>query len=379
MSRWTVFFRSILKKIVHRVTSLKDTIKKLIHSNTLPTAESALFCLQKYHPNPGNSCWKENDVGNKTRSCMLSVIIPAYNVEKYIEACLESVLNQDVSFSYEIIVVNDGSTDRTPWILKKYESNNKVKIIHQTNQSLSVARNTGIEYARGEYLCFVDSDDEIAENSLAVLMNVVLEHQAMLVVDSYSQCLRNGTVLYSKLLPDQKAEGISLPGYAWANVFHHSVFDNLRFPEGYWFEDSIMAQIVHPMCVQSTYTSSYVCYKYYVNENGITSSAKNNIKSIDSLWITMQLLEDMKKFNLSYTQSSYEHFLSMVNLTYHRTKCLSVEVAQYIFVIQKMLMDCYYDGFKTQSGRRYQLIENALCESDFKKYVLACELSIKRK
>ena len=134
-----------------------------------------------------------------------------------------------------------------------------------------------------------------------------------------------------------------------------------------------MAQIVHPLCGDSIYTISDICYHYYVNEHGITSSAQGKPKSLDSLWITMRLLEERKKFHLAYAQDSYSYFLSMVNLTYHRTRNLSPEVAKSIFVVQRMLLERYYSGFQyTGSGKKRQ-IEAALRTNNYQKYVAACE------
>lgn len=106
---------------------------------------------------------------------MVSVIIPIYNVEEYLEACLDSVLNQTYD-SYEIIAVNDGSTDNSAMILAKYaEKNQKIKVITINNQGQSVARNIGISAANGEYLIFLDSDDQISKNTLEICVRNIIE------------------------------------------------------------------------------------------------------------------------------------------------------------------------------------------------------------
>ncbi|MGL4362387.1 MAG: glycosyltransferase family 2 protein [Cellulosilyticaceae bacterium] len=93
--------------------------------------------------------------------CKVSIIVPVYNVEDYLEECLESAINQSLK-DIEIIAVDDGSTDKSSDILKKYEKlHSNVKVITQQNKGLSAARNTGIEYAKGEYIYFLDSDDYI--------------------------------------------------------------------------------------------------------------------------------------------------------------------------------------------------------------------------
>ena len=110
---------------------------------------------------------------------LLSVIVPVYNGEKYIARCLDSLLNQDLDHkSYEIIVINDGSKDHTIAIIENYKKYNKNIIsVSQVNQGQSVARNKGIELAKGEYIYFVDGDDYIAENTLKTITIMALNNQ----------------------------------------------------------------------------------------------------------------------------------------------------------------------------------------------------------
>lgn len=91
----------------------------------------------------------------------ISVIIPVYNCEKYLNKCVDSVLNQTYT-NYEIILIDDGSTDRSSEICDKYEKvSKKVKVLHQKNSGVSQARNNGVDIAEGKYICFLDSDDYI--------------------------------------------------------------------------------------------------------------------------------------------------------------------------------------------------------------------------
>ena len=102
----------------------------------------------------------------------LSVIIPVYNVEEYIGECLESILNQPFK-DFEIICINDGSTDNSLEVLKKYkDKDERIIIIDKKNEGSGIARNTGINIARGDYLFFIDGDDGIEENSQDVLLSI---------------------------------------------------------------------------------------------------------------------------------------------------------------------------------------------------------------
>lgn len=102
----------------------------------------------------------------------ISIVLPVYNVEKYLVRCLDTILDQTFKLDYEVICVDDGSTDNSGKILDKYAKKNpKIKVIHQENLGLSEARNTGLKHVKGKYTMFIDSDDFIAKNALEGLYN----------------------------------------------------------------------------------------------------------------------------------------------------------------------------------------------------------------
>lgn len=104
---------------------------------------------------------------------LISVIVPVYNVRRYLRQCLESLASQDYP-SFEIVLVDDGSTDGSGRICDEYATRNKrFSVVHQSNAGLSAARNVGLAHAHGRYVSFVDSDDWVAENYLSMLMTAV--------------------------------------------------------------------------------------------------------------------------------------------------------------------------------------------------------------
>jgi len=106
---------------------------------------------------------------------LVSVIVPVYNAEKYIEECIESILNQ-VYESIEVIMINDGSTDSSGQICEYYEKkDSRVRCIHSDNRGVSAARNLGIKYSRGDYIHFVDSDDTIDPEMISLLVEAATE------------------------------------------------------------------------------------------------------------------------------------------------------------------------------------------------------------
>lgn len=112
-------------------------------------------------------------------SKVVSIIIPAYNCEKYIQDCINSVLKQ--SYQYiEVIVVNDGSTDKTKQKLKKYNNNKLITIINQDNAGAPMARNMGIRFAKGDYAIFLDSDDWLEKNAISNIMNSIDDYDLVI-------------------------------------------------------------------------------------------------------------------------------------------------------------------------------------------------------
>ena len=112
---------------------------------------------------------------------LISIIVPVYNVEKYLSRCIESILSQSYK-NLELILVDDGSTDLSYEICKKYKAeDNRVIITNQKNAGSSVARNTGLSYAKGEFIGFVDSDDWVLPNMFDVMISKALKHKLNIV------------------------------------------------------------------------------------------------------------------------------------------------------------------------------------------------------
>lgn len=138
-----------------------------------------------------------------------SVVIPLYNKEHYIEATLRSVLNQTCT-DYEVIVVDDGSKDDSLALARKFESD-RVRIIHQENQGVAVARNTGILNAQGEFICFLDADDEWRPEYLSTIQGLTEQYpESAIFVTAYAVNMGNGKINYSTRLEPETG---CLPSY----------------------------------------------------------------------------------------------------------------------------------------------------------------------
>ena len=179
----------------------------------------------------------------------LSVIIPVYNVAEYLQGCIDSVLANDCA-DCEVILVDDGATDGLcPGICDENAARYPalIRVIHQENQGLGGARNTGLEAARGEYVFFVDSDDTIAPDSLKILKEAACKTHAD--IDSFNLYTHDGSgpkelVEISKQydkpfsLEEHPEFLLSLPA-AWARIYRRDLFVNtgIRYPSRVWYED----------------------------------------------------------------------------------------------------------------------------------------------
>lgn len=119
------------------------------------------------------------------RGGLLSVIIPTYNNASYVTQAIDSCINQKTQYLFEVVVVNDGSTDSTGEVLEKYNGKENVRIIKQKNLGLSRARNTSIKAAKGKWLFFLDSDDSVLEGTIEAVMNAAVAHNADIVEGNY--------------------------------------------------------------------------------------------------------------------------------------------------------------------------------------------------
>ena len=165
----------------------------------------------------------------------LSIIVPVYNVEKYIRPCIESIFNQRLDDAdFEVIIINDGSTDRSMEMITDIIGlHQNITVIHQKNQSLSVARNNGIAAAKGEYILMPDSDDLLIENSLKPLLEKALETKVDLVVadfltmtdkeieDFYKEEFKQPELQYKKVVGEQIYLEILNPRqcYVWRTLY----------------------------------------------------------------------------------------------------------------------------------------------------------------
>ena len=178
---------------------------------------------------------------------LISIIVPVYNVEKYLQKCIQSIINQTYK-NIEIILVDDGSKDNSGKICDEFKQiDNRIKVIHKENGGLSDARNAGLKIAKGEYIGFVDSDDYIAQDMFETLYKLAKENNADISIVSFYE-IYNGKVIgvrdFKSLEEMDKIEAMKellidskIQSYAWNKLFKKELFENIEFPTNKNFED----------------------------------------------------------------------------------------------------------------------------------------------
>lgn len=229
----------------------------------------------------------------------LTIVIPVYQTEQTLERCVESILGQSFTH-FDLILVDDGSTDHCPYICDRLSQKDaRIKVIHQRNGGLSHARNTGIKQACGEYITFVDSDDELAPNTLSPLMEDLKKNPHIDILE-YSVLERKGHPKKERLLtfPQKEyqdniaywLEGKAfLHTYACNKIYRRSIFHGVRYPIGKTFEDvyilpRILGIIPHGQTrgeischtnIPRVKTTNMGLYIYHWNKSGITAKAQS--------------------------------------------------------------------------------------------------------
>ena len=233
---------------------------------------------------------------------MISVIIPAFNAEAYIDRCINSLLRQNIT-RIEIIIVNDGSTDATLAKAKKFqEKYSVVQVIDQTNSGLAAARNAGLKVAKGDWIAFVDADDELCDGALEKLQLLATDDVDSVIssIGVYYDSPKINRLDESWYIMKWKGEKHIYPTElfnfhcsASAKLFRKSVIDKigLKFPEGFWYEDWFWHFAFYLLAPNAACLPE-ITYKYYRHSESFTTNESNRVVnySLQHLEITKQII-----------------------------------------------------------------------------------------
>lgn len=285
---------------------------------------------------------------------MISVIIPVYNVENYLNECLDSVYNQKFK-DIEIICVNDGSTDNSLEILQNYaKKDSRIKIITQENHGLGHARNTGLKHATGEYVLFVDSDDILCENALEELYNHVSLNDSDVVIFNFFRY--NGNVYaptgifsdnisekgnmidYTKCTFDYKAikEYVMYDYFAvWFKMYKKEFLDKyeLIFPVGIAYEDVLFQVKSFIYADKISFLPKHLYSYRTANSNSLTSDGS---KIFDIVTVVDSVEEFLKEMSL---YDDFEFEFLMFKIMHYEYKIIVSRGTDYFDFVKKEFID----------------------------------------
>lgn len=262
-------------------------------------------------------------MNNEIKDILISIIVPIYNVEKYVKKCIESIINQTYK-NIEIILINDGSKDTSLSICKDYKNKDKrIKLINQENGGVSKARNKGLNIAKGEYIVFIDSDDYITKNYIEKLLNAAIETGADVVESNYIRIEDSGKIIEKSNIKNYYSknnyeinkgflENIFFKNMLWNKIFKKSVIKNLKFKDYKTSEDFEFLVNVYLNTNIKVNIEDYLYY--YVNRNGSICNQTFSEKTLDVIYAREEVFKLYK--NLNYTNLCEYISLKIINLIY---------------------------------------------------------------
>lgn len=229
---------------------------------------------------------------------LISVVVPVYNVEKYLNRCLDSIVSQTYH-NLEIILVDDGSTDSSLEICEEYaKKDTRIRVFHKENGGVSDARNYGIDYSRGEYVTFVDSDDKVTDDyveflwkltengkykmSVCSLYNLYTDSNRVVTKGNRTRELLSAKQCIEKMCYDDEVDTC-----VYAKMMYRDLFQTIRFPKGKWFED---IGTIYRLFEENTEIACGFSPKYYycIRPDSIVTGSFSE-KKLDMLEMTDQM------------------------------------------------------------------------------------------
>lgn len=249
---------------------------------------------------------------------LISIIVPVYNVERYLDACMISILSQTYS-NIEIILVDDGATDHSGKMCDHYaEVDERVKVIHKENGGLSDARNRGILQAKGEYIGFIDSDDVVSLDFVEYLYKLLKDSSANIAICDLVHCCPNKEIVFeSETLKkiyeseDAIAEMLYQKSFlvsACGKLYRKEYFNETLFPYGILFEDSAVMYKIFDKAKKIVYGNAKL-YGYIHREGSITTK-KFSERDCDILSISEEIMEYMSHRSERLQKAARSYYVS---------------------------------------------------------------------
>lgn len=315
---------SVVKAVIKAIFRAFLKIRMFFHKKkTYPKDEGSAERLNELYPLKAYDLSQSFRKGGKYLYD-LSIIVPVYNSEKYLKQCLDSLLNQKTEYSYEIICIDDGSSDSSSDILDSYH-NEHLYVIHQDNMGISGARNIGLNASRGKYVGFVDNDDYVDYTYVDRLLKSAYGNDLDYLKCSY-EIFNEEKIIEQKQYKDAIKSDMNetgdysnwLHGYMWGGCYKAEIWEGFCFPTGYWYEDMIRNLYLYDCCKKIGSISDIIYHKRQHDSNAaVVLWKKEDIKCLDQLYLIKEL-DGLKK----------QRKITVNNLS---KKALLIEISRYLY------------------------------------------------
>lgn len=329
--------------------------------------------------------YKEQELRNSplNSDIDLSIIVPVYNYASLIKANIDSVLNQKTSYKFELIIVDDGSTDGAQDIVRGYERLPNVKVICQANQGIAGARNTGLNNASGRYIMFVDCDDIVTEDIVETLMSKAVSEDADIVMCAHDLVKQTGDEITS-VVPNVYSQSnlfgyskdatiLNYAGLPWCKVYKRELWESIRFFRGFWYEDTIIHSLLFTQCKKFCYIPK-VCYKYRWYENNFShiQEKRTDIRCLDYYYLLSAILGKADELKITDTDCFYTMLLNHVcAYFYKKVQGMNEDILQAAFIVCRDIVNKYRPSNKVKLPYVLRTAERALIKGDINLWILA--------
>lgn len=362
-----------MKFLLKKITMMKKAVTM--------TFEEAHEVINSKYPHPVSEPVCDNQTVDPDID--VSVIVPVYNYAELIYDNISSILNQKTKYRFELIIVDDGSTDGAGEIIKQFESDPRVRLIYQENGGIAAARNTGLNHAKGKYIMFADCDDIVHDDIIEVLMDEAYRGDYGMVMCGHNLVKERAGKIISVLpnvYPDKNLLGykndneiMNLAGLPWCKVYKHQFWEQVRYFPGYWYEDNIIQFLIFMQKPSYKYVPKVEYeYKWYEKNFSHVQGDSSNIKAVDVYWILIDILEKYKSMRLPTNNAFYTLILTHLSLYYYSCiNQLEDTLVTALFELGRELYSEYKPANKVKLPYMLRQIEKAFDDNNIELWRLA--------
>ena len=361
MSSFKRFISAVSSRL--GISSLLISILAPFHKKIISLDyEKAYDILNSYSPKPPCSLDVNNTI-EPVPKYDLQIIVPAYNVEQYLKECIDSIVSQESDFSYCLIIIDDGSTDKTGEIADTYSSVPGTTVIHTPKRGVACARNAGLKKIIADYIMFVDSDDSLEPGAIQKLMTAAKAGGADIVQGRYynyfSSSQNSGSTYKRKgNRTGGKRSPQPLYGMPWGKVFKSALFEHVNFPENHLHEDSVLSFLVYPSAQVVQFIPDFI-YNYRIRHSSATYTSRHSPRCIDTYWITELLVGWHEMLGLPHDASYDKKIIRQFLLNAKRIELTDEIIQTSVFVCSACLFARYFKE-NSLTGKELKLANEIL-------------------